>query len=203
MNPEDEDPHSECRYEIHRQAGIIDTNKETLRHIYRVQSLLREVVDNLLRRAIAHDWSKLCEPEASVFAEYTAKLKGMTYGSDEYKQCLAEMKPALDHHYQSNGHHPEHWPNGMRDMSLLDLIEMFVDWKAATERHADGSLDRSIEINQARFGYSNELKGIFLRTAAELFPSWNEPWHCFGCGAGGCVGNFCYQCGAGKKDYGG
>lgn len=182
-------------------STILETNAETMTHIRRVQSLLREVVDNLIRRAIQHDASKLAEPEAPVFAEYTSKLRDCTYGSDEYKSFLAGMKPALDHHYAENRHHPEHWPGGIKDMSLLDLIEMFVDWKAATERHADGNLIRSIELNQKRFGYGDELKSIFQRTAAELFPSYREPWHCFGCGAGGCTLNFCYQCGAGKNDY--
>jgi hypothetical protein len=180
---------------------VLETNAETLRHIRRVQSLLREVVDNLLRRAVAHDASKLCEPEASVFAEYTAKLKGSTYGSEEYKSFLAGMKPALDHHYANNRHHPEHWAGGIKDMSLLDLIEMFVDWKAATERHANGDLGKSIEINKNRFGYGDELEAIFKRTAGELFPKSLEPWHCFGCGNGGAIMNFCEQCGAGKHDY--
>ena len=112
------------------------------------------------------------------------------------------MKPALDHHYARNRHHPEHWPtNGIRDMSLVDLIEMFCDWKAATERHADGSLLKSIETNKKRFGYGDELEHIFLRTAIELFPMSRQEWHCFGCGAGGMQGNFCEMCGAGKNDY--
>jgi hypothetical protein len=188
------------RREVDRM-DLVETNAETLRHIRRVQNLLREVCDNLLRRAIAHDTSKLSDPELSTFAECTDRLRGMTYGSEEYKACLADMKPALDHHYSHNRHHPEHWSGGIKDMSLLDLVEMFVDWKAATERHADGDLNRSIEINQKRFGYGDELAAIFRRTVAELFPSWLEPWHCFSCGAGGCHGNFCYQCGAGKRDY--
>lgn len=179
----------------------LETNAETLRHIRRVQSLLREVVDNLLRRAVTHDESKLREPEASVFAEYTAKLKGCTYDSEEYKSFLAGMKPALDHHYRSNRHHPEHWPGGIKDMSLLDLIEMFVDWKAATERHADGDLERSITLNKQRFGYSDELESIFRRTRCELFPVHLQPWHCCGCGNGGAIANFCEMCGAGKHDY--
>ena len=175
-----------------------ESESQTIDHIRRVQTLLGEVVANLIERAIRHDASKLCEPEAATFAEFTSKLKGCTYGSDEYKSFLTAMGPALKHHYEHNRHHPEHWPGGIKDMSLLDLIEMFVDWKAATERHADGSLLRSIEQNQARFGYSDELKNIFLRTSVEMFNGFNEPWHCFGCGAGGCRGNFCYQCGAGK-----
>lgn len=178
-----------------------DSEQETLKHIRRVQKLLHEVANNLLERARVHDTSKLSEPEASVFDEYTSKLKGLTYGSEEYFECLRGMKPALDHHYQMNRHHPEHWQGGIRDMSLLDLIEMFVDWKAATERHADGDLGKSIIGNQSRFGYSDELKSIFERTQIELFPSHREQWHCFACGAGGCQGNFCEMCGAGKHDF--
>jgi hypothetical protein len=176
-------------------------SQETLDHIRRVQKYLHRVAANLMERARVHDTSKLSEPEASVFAEFTPKLKNSTYGSDEYKQFLAAMKPALDHHYKNNRHHPEHWPNGIQDMSLVDLIEMFCDWKAATERHADGSLLKSIEMNKKRFGYGDELERIFLRTAIELFAPHNEPWHCLGCGNGGAVANFCEMCGAGKNDY--
>jgi hypothetical protein len=65
-------------------------------------------------------------------------------------------------------HHPEHYSNGIQGMSLLDVIEMLCDWKAATMRHADGDLSKSIEINQKRFGYSDELKSILINTAIEL-----------------------------------
>lgn len=174
---------------------------ETLSHIRRVQTLLRQVCDNLMGRAIEHDQSKLVDPEASTFEKFTHLLRGVTYGSDEYKAFLEGMAPALKHHYEHNRHHPEHWSGGIKDMSLLDLVEMIVDWKAASERHADGDVFRSIEINQKRFGYSDELKAIFLRTAGELFPKHRERWHCFGCGNGGAEGNFCEMCGAGKHDY--
>ena len=59
---------------------------------------------------------------------------------------------------------PEHYKNGIRDMSLCDLIEMLCNWEAAIMRHADGDIMRSIEINQKRFGYSDELKQIFVNT---------------------------------------
>ena len=174
---------------------------ETIKHIRRVQSLMDDVIARLLQRARTHDESKLAEPEASVFAECTERLAGMTYGSDEYKQCLVDMGPALQHHYQFNRHHPEHWAGGVRDMSLLDLIEMLVDWKAATERHDDGSIDKSLDINKNRFGYGDELDSILRRTVLELWPQHREQWHCFGCGAGGMQGNFCEMCGAGRDDY--
>jgi hypothetical protein len=35
-------------------------------------------------------------------------------------------------------------------------------------RHNDGDILRSVEINQKRFGYSDEMKQIFVNTIKEL-----------------------------------
>jgi hypothetical protein len=110
------------------------TNYDTQRHIHRVQQLLAICINNLLSRAIDHDQSKLQSPEVELFTEYTNKLAHSTYGSDEYKDFLVKLKPALDHHYASNSHHPEHYEQGIDGMDLLDLLEMICDWKAASER---------------------------------------------------------------------
>lgn len=137
---------------------------ETLKHIDKVGNFINDIAYELEMRAITHDDSKLKYPELEVFAEYTPKLKDSTYGSDEYKEYLIGMGKALEHHYQNNRHHPEHFENGIKDMDLIDIIEMLCDWKAATLRHDNGDIRRSIEINQERFGYSDELKQIFLNT---------------------------------------
>jgi hypothetical protein len=139
-----------------------------LQHIRQVGWYLNQLCAVLHDRAISHDQSKLDSEEKQVFDEVTPKLRGLTYGSDEYKAQLAAMKPALDHHYRHNRHHPEHFPNGINDMSLIDLVEMFCDWKAATERHADGSLERSIQVNRERFGMSDQLAQIFENTRRDL-----------------------------------
>lgn len=141
---------------------------ETLRHIKRVSDLLGTVAAEFIRRSQVHDDSKLQPPEVEVFEEYTGKLRGCTYGSDEYNGYLAAMKPALDHHYAHNSHHPEHYPNGIQGMTLFDVLEMLVDWKAATERHADGSLAKSIEMNQKRFGFTDETKAFLKNTASAM-----------------------------------
>jgi hypothetical protein len=146
------------------------TNAITWEHINRVQSLMQQVVSRLLIRAVVHDRSKLAPPEVEIFTIYTAKLKGLTYGSDEYKQCLVEMGPALDHHYAQNDHHPEHHGNGVNGMDLLGLIEMLCDWKAAGERHANGSLPQSLEVNAPRFKIDSQLAQILENTARRLWP---------------------------------
>lgn len=149
-----------------------DSKADTLLHIKRVSQLLTEASVELIKRANKHDDSKLKSPEKELFDKYTPKLKDCTYGSDEYKQYLKELKVGLDHHYKNNSHHPEHYANGVDDFDLFDLIEMFFDWKAATERHADGDIYKSIEINKDRFEISEQICSIFKNTADRLH--WNK-----------------------------
>ncbi len=145
-----------------------DSKTDTLLHIKRVAQLLTEASSELIRRANVHDNSKMESPEKELFDEYTPKLKGCTYGSDEYKQYLSGLKVALDNHYANNSHHPEHYQNGLNGFDLFDLIEMFFDWKAATERHADGDIMKSIVINKDRFSMSDQLCDILTNTAKRL-----------------------------------
>ena len=145
-----------------------DSSKETLEHIRRVQALVGRVMYKLYFHALNHDKSKLSPKEKPVFDEFTPRLRGSTYGSEEYKEFLASMAPALEHHYKCNPHHPEHNEDGVDGMTLMDVVEMFCDWQAATERHADGSLQRSIEINKKRFGMSDQLARIFENTRKEM-----------------------------------
>jgi hypothetical protein len=146
----------------------MDSRIDTYKHIQTVQTFLTQVGKNLLDRSLAHDQSKLVSPEVEGFDEYTPKLAGSTYGSDEYKSFLAGLKPALDHHYAHNSHHPEFYPDGIRGMDLLDLIEMVCDWLSAVQRHQTGCILCSIEINQSRFGYGDELKAILVNTVERM-----------------------------------
>lgn len=174
-----------------------DCIRDTKEHIDTVRKFMEIVVVDLTNRAIVHDRSKLESPEIEIFTEYTPKLKDSTYGSDEYKGFLVGMGEALKHHYAHNSHHPEHFkkhvciicfkeykeaPNrcevcmngtfteesDITQMNLLDIVEMFCDWKAATMRHADGDIMKSIDHNQKRFKYSDDLAQIF-RNTTKLF----------------------------------
>lgn len=149
-------------------SNTTEVMQQTAEHIKRVGQCMSAACSNLMQRAVEHDQSKYGVEEFPAFARVTPKLKGLTYGSAEYKKSLEELGPALKHHYENNQHHPEHHVNGFWDMSLLDWIEMLCDWKAATERHANGDLLDSIEQNSKRFGFDDKMVAVLKRTAMEL-----------------------------------
>jgi hypothetical protein len=145
--------------------SIAECQVETQKHIEAVRKYIRFIIDKIDMRGVKHDASKLEGPEVEAFAECTSILKDLTYGSEEYNAQLEKLKPALEHHYAVNRHHPEHFMNGVNDMTLVDVIEMFCDWKASTLRHNDGNLLKSIEINAERFKIDPQLKQILINTA--------------------------------------
>ena len=151
-----------------------DSTAETLKHIRRVNELLIDASCEILTRAKNHDQSKLEEPEKSTFDEVTPLLKDLTFGSEEYTEATKRIKPALDHHYSVNSHHPQHYENGVNGMNLFDIVEMFFDWKAAGERTKDGDIMKSILINSERFGISKQLKKILENTVVYLDKSITE-----------------------------
>lgn len=142
---------------------------ETRLHIQRVQHFINKFVVDLIHRGEIHDASKLQEPELSGFAANTGKLEKVEFGSEEYKGLLTELAPTINHHYSKNRHHPQHWKNGINDMTLLDLLEMLADWKAAGERNANGNIRKSIEVNAAKYEMSPQLVKIFENTVREYF----------------------------------
>ncbi len=143
-------------------------NDDTWRHIHRVQYYLLRAAKLLMDRAHVHDQSKLEPPEVALFAEATPRLAGVTYDSPEYKAFLVQLEPALKHHYAANRHHPQHWARGIEDMNLVDIVEMFCDWMASSERHADGNIRTSIERNGPRFDIPPKLCRIFENTVSAL-----------------------------------
>lgn len=145
-----------------------DSTYETEQHIGNVRRRLSRIRRELLHRGLDHDASKLQPPEKEVFDAVTPKLAALTYGSDEYKAVLGEMGEALAHHYAHNSHHPEHYPDGVAGMDLLDLMEMFCDWAAASERHANGDFAQSLELSIVRFDISPQLAAILRNTQQHL-----------------------------------
>lgn len=151
------------------QEQINFCNSETHKHCQLVRRNINLFVSDLQERGLNHDATKFEEPELSIFAENTHKLGGVVYGSPEYKALSQDCLPAITHHYAKNRHHPEHWPDGIENMTLIDLVEMIADWKAATQRNKDGNIRKSIEMNAAKYKMSPQLRTIFENTVREYF----------------------------------
>lgn len=152
-------------------AEEYDSTKDTLEHIYRVSNLLGEAAMELIRRASYHDETKLGTHEKPYFDKETPKLATLVFGSKEYSDSIKAIKPALEHHYANNSHHPQYYGDkGISGMNLFDLIEMFFDWKASGERGKDGNIYKSIEINKMRkaMNMSEQVAEIFVNTAEYL-----------------------------------
>lgn len=145
-----------------------NSEADTLRHQKRIMQLVNVATAELLKKVSLHDNSKLYEPEKTIFDEWTPKLSSTSIGTEEYEDMKKQMKVALDHHYANNSHHPEHTENGINGMDLLEIFEMFFDWKAASERHHDGNIYKSITVNKERFKISDQLEQIFINTAKRM-----------------------------------
>ena len=131
---------------------LAESKLDTIKHIEKVRKYIKVLTDALTQRGIDHDRSKLESPEAEGFASVNDKLAKLTYGSEDYNNCIkVELKAPLDAHYAKNRHHPEHFPKGINDMNLIDILEMFADWKASSERQDNGNLLASISKNAERY----------------------------------------------------
>jgi hypothetical protein len=149
------------------------SKESTLEHKRMITELMNTVIVELLERATVHDNAKMEDPELALFDEYTPKLAKCTFGSDEYKTFLKDLQPALEHHYARYRHHPEHFPEGCKDMNILDIVEMLVDWKAASLRHNDGNILKSLESNRTRFGLDKVSLYDIMLNSIELFEEHN------------------------------
>jgi len=119
------------------------SNEETRNHIDNVRRYLRIFAVELLKRGEEHDQSKLGDVESPVFAVYTDRLKGMTYGSEEYNKCRAEMKVALDHHYAKNRHHPEFFETNEEWRPVVGFETQYDISNYGRVRSKDRIVDRS------------------------------------------------------------
>jgi hypothetical protein len=164
-------------HELFRKGNAMseqyDSTADTWDHILKVQKNIDVVRQQLELRAIGHDKSKLRSPEKEAYDGLTQDMKASTapYGSEEYRAILRKYKPAIDHHFQVNRHHPEFFgEQGINGMTLIDLVEMLCDWKAASLRGngTDADLGKNFGKNFDRYGIGEQLATILENTRKEL-----------------------------------
>lgn len=108
-------------------------------HLQKVLRHISKVTDNcnvMAQKLIELDQLPLAKELISLGQIHdNSKLSNATewlYLRDEYSGSK-EFQLALESHWSNNPHHPEHWLNGISDMSLPHIGEMVADWKARSE----------------------------------------------------------------------
>lgn len=165
------------------------TTKEYIKaHISRVTKHLNLFILLLAHRAYEHDQTKLGPRELPLWEKMDEEPR-YPYGSPEYFDKIQRNQEVFKRHYAANRHHPEHYINGIRDMTLVDITEMLCDWlgykdnisyKEATKIVSEQMLKYGIitkaEYDQTiddKYIMSNEdpniLKVILLNTLKRYF----------------------------------
>jgi len=147
---------------------MYDSTIDANAHIHKLQYIFENIMlPELMNRSRDHDKSKLESPEKETYDKYIPMLQKVKYGTSEYDKIKEAMADGgVGHHYSVNRHHPEHFENGIRDMTLFDIFEMFVDWYAASLR-SDTGFEKGIDMNRNRYSMSDDLYQIFLNTYTE------------------------------------
>lgn len=144
-------------------------NEATIAHIANVQEKITNFCFLMQGRGLRHDASKFEPEEAGPLQELQDLIDRegpAAFGSEEYARRSKILGGMTTHHYARNSHHPEHYPNGIAGMNLMDLVEMFLDWKAASERGQDPAMN--LTFLARKYSIDPMLLSILQNTAREL-----------------------------------
>lgn len=141
----------------------------TYKHIARVRELLGMFAIEMIKRGDRHDASKF-EP---VELEPLQRMQDLIdaeghaqFGTPEYTRRTAFLGDMITHHRANNSHHPEYYADRVAGMDLFDLVEMFFDWKAASERGESSTMNLDAACD--KYEIDPMLRAILHNTANRL-----------------------------------
>ena len=133
----------------------------------------KECLQKMLGQALGHHYShNRHHPEFFPSREESREIKShevMANHAANYNVVLPDDAYGYEHLIRYLQTKQSEYKSSINEMNLFDILEMFIDWTAATRRHADGNIHKSIEINAKRFSLSPQLVEIFKNTV---------PWIC-------------------------
>ena len=131
----------------------------TYKHISRVRQLLGEFAIEMIKRGDRHDASKFDPIEMGPLEEMQKIIESegqAPFGSEEYAR-------RTEFYEFENGGDCMHGINGM---DLFDLVEMFFDWKAASERGEESAMNLNFACD--KYKVEGPLRHILFNTAERL-----------------------------------
>lgn len=143
-----------------------------LRHRGFVHEALTRVANEISRRAVVHDLSKMSDDEFAGFTRINAAARIHKFGSPEYREGIARERAVIDLHFSRNSHHPENPPR-----SFLDIIEMICDWWGARKGYDDPRSWRdTVKLNLEHKGkYLTDAQRWLAEQVADWFASTETP----------------------------
>lgn len=143
-----------------------------MRHRDALRLNAQRLIHELERRSLAHDLSKLSTDEIEGFVRINRAAREHAYGSEEYVESMRREKAptgCITLHLSRNSHHPEFHEND-RDMGWLDIIEMVLDWKAASDTYGKNTLRDGLAVHRERFEFTEAQWWLI-----EQVVDWLEP----------------------------
>lgn len=150
---------------------------DTRKHQQMVAERMIKAAKKLLDRAIKHDASKLEESERSAYIEpvYELNTVKVPYGSERYKELVAQMGDGWKHHEAVNDHHIGYFVpyasqtlnDPIRCLDMFVLIEMCCDWIAAASRRGNDP-GLAMEEMTKKYPMDEQLQQVIRNTLAML-----------------------------------
>lgn len=127
-----------------------------------VQHVIHQMSSILNERAVTHDQSAFNQMEMqNAFIAINAEGKNPI----DTQQLLTTVQ---DIHFASNPHHPEYHENGVRDMSIFDILELMADWKITSRAKVNTTFDQYLNEQFAVYDVPEYVQSIIRQTAKQL-----------------------------------
>ena len=148
-----------------QEFKVINTIQE---HSQNVGAVVLKVCEELMRRALTHDASKLSAQELednfkALPDKWRIQAQGHGYHSDEQEKHRKKFAAEIHRHRSTHPHHPEYFGNDVNKMNLIDLIEMLCDWYVSSV-----DIDESIRENSSEYKIDPHISQILENTALTL-----------------------------------
>jgi hypothetical protein len=150
-----------------------DSKGATLEHISHVRTYLFRILSLIQLRAADHDQSMLQPTEKEQLDEIVPLLAETEAGSQENKDLLDRLRPALDSHHKANSHHIEHYGN-LNGMDLVDLIEWLCDQKAASHKDKNPDVYKRLLYYYQKYDFPPQLMDMINNTVKRYFGNAKE-----------------------------